>query len=492
MGLGTRLLRLLLLGALALAPFAGSTGVVAAPKAKVTAKAKSAKAKGAKGKGKGKGKTAKTAPAVKGKTTKVGNATVKAETAGAKSAKGKAAKVPPPATKAKSTVDAKAKGKAKAPAGAVYVPPGKGVAKGTTKTTAATGKDKAKGKAMAGKGNPKDKLKGSGKLQPQPVDELEAEDQGDQSITEDIGYVTGGIVGVVVGLIVFFMLRRHGRGATSRREDFQFESMAPEAAFATALSSFEKQRRPIGKGTGIGNAAASGHAVAPTGRPSKSLTGAPASTMDGTGHRRSAAPKESIFTKLSSMLLGAGKRAAQQAAQRAGGAVQSQIGEAVRGAAGAVVGDGVGSALGSVGMDGIGADLVSGAAARVGERGAAALQAKATQAARGAVSQGQPSQASQPAAVSGVPQNAEALARAQAVAQACSFERFAEIQVALSCWKEQNQDVPAEVKRHFGVSALEWSAISEHWSRRLAADQNLRQQFNQFVPIYRRKYMTAA
>jgi hypothetical protein len=518
MGLWRWLLRLALLGALAFAPGGFAPSAVAAPKAAAKAKTKKPKAgtkaaKGGKGAGKkaGKakpavaGKTAKAAP--KAKAKKIGNATIVPEP----KAKGKAAKLPP--KMAKGAPKANAKGPAvvtktkggKAPAGATYTPPGSPASK-TAKTKI------GKGPAATSKVNGKGKLTPSST--PLPIDELEAEDSSDGSLAEDVGYVAGLVVGVLVGLVVFVLLRRHGRGANARREQFQYDSMPPEAAFATALSSFEKQRRPIGKGTGVGRPPQSQHAApsapATTGASrTGGLSGVPHSTMDGTGQRLRAAPKQSFFSKISTMLGGAAKRAQQEAMQRAGSAVA----EAARNAGGNLAGAGAGALTDAVGLDGVAGDVVGGLAARAGERGAAAVTAKASQAARAAVTGQQAAPAPAPtnaapvsshaaapasgqtAPVSGhaAPQQSqETAARAAAAVAACSFERFAEIQVALSCWKEQGQEVAAEVKRHFGVTAQDWKAISDHWSRKLAADQSLRQQFNQFVPIYRRKYMTAA
>jgi len=70
----------------------------------------------------------------------------------------------------------------------------------------------------------------------------------------------------------------------------------------------------------------------------------------------------------------------------------------------------------------------------------------------------------------------------------CSFERFAEMQVALSCWIEKGGDAMSSMQTYFNLTESEWLAISAYWNQRYLADDELIRQFNNLAPDYRAKY----
>lgn len=58
------------------------------------------------------------------------------------------------------------------------------------------------------------------------------------------------------------------------------------------------------------------------------------------------------------------------------------------------------------------------------------------------------------------------------------FEKLCEIQGAMSAWSRTGQDVNANLRRHFDMSALDWSNVSMYWMTRMQADLTLMQRYN--------------
>lgn len=70
----------------------------------------------------------------------------------------------------------------------------------------------------------------------------------------------------------------------------------------------------------------------------------------------------------------------------------------------------------------------------------------------------------------------------------CTFERFAEMQVALSCWIEKGADAMSSMQTYFNITEQEWLTVSAYWNQRYLADDELIRQFNNLAPDFRAKY----
>ena len=69
-----------------------------------------------------------------------------------------------------------------------------------------------------------------------------------------------------------------------------------------------------------------------------------------------------------------------------------------------------------------------------------------------------------------------------------SFERFVEIQEAMSAGTRRGQD-PAAVLAHFGMSALDWSNVGMFWSKRMQQEaMKYHELFTHYSELYRAKY----
>lgn len=73
-------------------------------------------------------------------------------------------------------------------------------------------------------------------------------------------------------------------------------------------------------------------------------------------------------------------------------------------------------------------------------------------------------------------------------AEPVSFERWVEIQTAQGCWAQQGKDVNAMLKKVFGMTAVDWSNISAHWSQKLSTDFQLAGRYGELNAQYTEKY----
>jgi hypothetical protein len=73
-------------------------------------------------------------------------------------------------------------------------------------------------------------------------------------------------------------------------------------------------------------------------------------------------------------------------------------------------------------------------------------------------------------------------------AEPVSFERWVEIQSAQGAWATQGKDVNAMLKKVFGLTAVDWSNMSAHWSQKLSTDIQLAQKYGELNAKYTAKY----
>ena len=71
----------------------------------------------------------------------------------------------------------------------------------------------------------------------------------------------------------------------------------------------------------------------------------------------------------------------------------------------------------------------------------------------------------------------------------CTIERYAEIGGAQSAWAQQGRDVNAMLQQQFGISALEWSNLSQYWSAKIAGDYRIGIQISDLQQHYETQYM---
>lgn len=73
-------------------------------------------------------------------------------------------------------------------------------------------------------------------------------------------------------------------------------------------------------------------------------------------------------------------------------------------------------------------------------------------------------------------------------AEPVSFERWVEIQSAQGAWATQGKDVNAMLKKVFGLTAVDWSNMSAHWSQKLSTDYQLAGKYGELNAKYTAKY----
>lgn len=76
-------------------------------------------------------------------------------------------------------------------------------------------------------------------------------------------------------------------------------------------------------------------------------------------------------------------------------------------------------------------------------------------------------------------------------AEPCTLERYAEIGGAQSAWAQQGRDVNAMLAQQFGISALDWSNISQYWSAKFMADYRIAARYGELSDYYTQQYMAA-
>jgi len=69
-----------------------------------------------------------------------------------------------------------------------------------------------------------------------------------------------------------------------------------------------------------------------------------------------------------------------------------------------------------------------------------------------------------------------------------TFERWVEIQTAQGVWAQQGKDVNAMLKKVFGLTAVDWSNMSAHWSQKLSTDFQLAGQYGALSAKYTAQY----
>lgn len=73
-------------------------------------------------------------------------------------------------------------------------------------------------------------------------------------------------------------------------------------------------------------------------------------------------------------------------------------------------------------------------------------------------------------------------------AEPVPFERWVEIQTAQGVWAQQGKDVNAMLKKVFGMTAVDWSNISAHWSQKLSTDFQLAAKYGELNAKYTEQY----
>jgi hypothetical protein len=72
-----------------------------------------------------------------------------------------------------------------------------------------------------------------------------------------------------------------------------------------------------------------------------------------------------------------------------------------------------------------------------------------------------------------------------------SLEKYAEIMGAQSAWAQQGKDVNAMLQKQFGISALDYSNISQYWSAEIQRDYRIALQLGDLQTQYTERYMGA-
>jgi hypothetical protein len=70
----------------------------------------------------------------------------------------------------------------------------------------------------------------------------------------------------------------------------------------------------------------------------------------------------------------------------------------------------------------------------------------------------------------------------------CTMERYAEIGGAQSAWAQQGRDVNQMLQQQFGMSAMDWSNLSQYWSAKIAGDYRIALQINDLQTQYEAQY----
>lgn len=73
-------------------------------------------------------------------------------------------------------------------------------------------------------------------------------------------------------------------------------------------------------------------------------------------------------------------------------------------------------------------------------------------------------------------------------AEPCTLERYAEIGGAQSAWAQQGRDVNAMLQQQFGMSALDWSNLSQYWSAKIGGDYRIGLRYSELQTHYEQQY----
>jgi hypothetical protein len=73
-------------------------------------------------------------------------------------------------------------------------------------------------------------------------------------------------------------------------------------------------------------------------------------------------------------------------------------------------------------------------------------------------------------------------------AEPCTMERYAEIGGAQSAWAQQGRDVNQMLQQQFGMSAMDWSNLSQYWSAKIAGDYRVALQISDLQTKYEQQY----
>ena len=80
----------------------------------------------------------------------------------------------------------------------------------------------------------------------------------------------------------------------------------------------------------------------------------------------------------------------------------------------------------------------------------------------------------------------------EAGSEPCTLDRFAQIDAAQSSWVDQGHDVDAMREQEFGLTALDWSNVTQYWSMRIAGDYTIGLQYNELQQKYAEQYKVPA
>jgi len=75
-------------------------------------------------------------------------------------------------------------------------------------------------------------------------------------------------------------------------------------------------------------------------------------------------------------------------------------------------------------------------------------------------------------------------------AEPCTLERYAEIMGAQSAWAQQGRDVNAMLHKQFGMSAIDWSNLSQYWSAKIGGDYRIAVRISELQTHYTNEYMS--
>jgi hypothetical protein len=79
----------------------------------------------------------------------------------------------------------------------------------------------------------------------------------------------------------------------------------------------------------------------------------------------------------------------------------------------------------------------------------------------------------------------DAVGKAPAAGEPCTFDRYIEIMTAQSCWAQQGKDVNAMLKKAFSMTAMDWSNLSASWAQKMMSDIKL---MTETMPALQAKY----
>lgn len=77
-------------------------------------------------------------------------------------------------------------------------------------------------------------------------------------------------------------------------------------------------------------------------------------------------------------------------------------------------------------------------------------------------------------------------------AEPCTLERYAEIGGAQSAWAQQGRDVNAMLQQQFGMTALDWSNLSQYWSAKFSSDYTIAGRYGELLDYYTQQYLAAS